>query len=137
MKKLSIQSAKVLTKIINMMNGEDYLKIDNTNQAFMPVVIEKIDLGVPNNIAGLEFKFFSVAHYFEQNGDLVVDPEMIFAVSIKYENWIYPMSFQDQYKLKQSISYIDGTWKVWKKEQHDQAVFSNMWLKNIKFQQGL
>jgi hypothetical protein len=48
-----------------------YLRIENP--PFMPLVIEAVDESGPCGLPAL-----SVAHYGEQNGDLMRDPEMCF-----------------------------------------------------------
>ena len=42
-------------------------KLDNASGTFMAVCVEKITE-----------RHYSIAHYFEQNGDLMADPEMTF-----------------------------------------------------------
>jgi hypothetical protein len=55
-------------------DGES-LHLSIENPPYMRLVIEGIGLG-PNNRPAIS----SVAHYFEQNGDLCQDPEMCFEV---------------------------------------------------------
>ena len=47
------------------------------------------------------------------------------------------MTYQDMYNYKEGIFIDNGTWKINKRIQHDQADFCSMWLKNIKEQQSL
>jgi starvation-inducible outer membrane lipoprotein len=42
MKKLNKKAALVFNTLIGKMNGEQHLKIDNTDGAFMSITIEKI-----------------------------------------------------------------------------------------------
>lgn len=106
-------------------------KIDNTKGAFMPVCIDWIG----------EFPYgmiFSVAHYGEQNGDLMADPDMTFWKT--KDGDYFPCSFQNDYLgvYKESIVFGEtGPECFYAKEQADEAYFANIWMKNIKEQQGL
>jgi len=65
-----------------------YLRI--LNPPYMPLVIEAIGTG-PRDLP-----LISVAHYFEQNGDLCADPDVTFEVSDRDANaweWL-PVTFQ-------------------------------------------
>ena len=84
---------------------------------------------------------FSVAHYFEQNGDLCSDPEMTFFRSA--DGHFYPLSFAMSYmaiyrcaaEASERGEYLatvfDGA------EQKDQARFAADWMRNIRDQQGI
>jgi hypothetical protein len=81
-----------------------------------------------------------VAHYYEQNGDLMADPEMTFLVSA-VDGRVYPLSYrQDGLGIyRESVKFneagqIDGHYP---REQRDEATFSGQWMKNIKFQQAI
>ena len=66
--KFAEQILKTLVEALK--DVEDHKKVDNSGGAFMPVSVEfigKCRLG----------DLFSVAHYYEQNGDLMRDPEMV------------------------------------------------------------
>ena len=52
-----------------------YLKIDNA--PYMELVIEAMDESGPMGLPSL-----SIAHYGEQNGDLIRDPEMYFELGL-------------------------------------------------------
>ena len=128
MRRLNKQATRIFDKITEDMDSTGYKKIDNTNGAFMPLVVEKLatyDMGTT----------FSLCHYFKQNGDLCQDPEMVF-IRLN-DGAVIPMMFQ-QYPgiYQESIVYNNG-WKIKKRMQSDHAQFANMWLKNIKEQQRL
>ena len=111
---------------------EGYVKIDNTGSSYMPVSVETI---FDND----KFMIVSVAHYYEQNGDLMADPEMLF-IYIKGIDQFFPSYFkQDNVGMEQESvimekNEIKGI-KV--KMQSDHTTFANAWLKNIKYQQKL
>ena len=106
-------------------------KIDNTKGAFMPVHVEVVALC---NLGPI----FSIAHYYTQNGDLMRDPDMEFIKGGDGE--YYPISFwQDAPIIRdEPVTWKDGEIKAFDpKRQADLVTFSNMWMKNIKEQQGL
>jgi hypothetical protein len=87
---------KTVAKLIEQFGGLEALHqraIRLENPPYMRLVIEHTGEG-PRGMSAI-----SVAHYFEQNGDLMRDPEMVFEVnedgplSWKTGNW-EPVSFQ-------------------------------------------
>jgi hypothetical protein len=125
---------KIFKEIIKGVNEENPGKKIDNNSAFMPVHVElvnTIDLGTKR------CKMFSIAHYFEQNGDLVPDPEMVF---LQYPNGnTLPMSIQHPFKMPTVVVKVipetglsfDTT------NQEELLVFTKMWMKNISNQQGI
>jgi hypothetical protein len=79
----------------------------------------------------------SIAHYYEQNGDLMRDPDVIFLIGAD-EN-IYPISFrQDNLGTYLESAVVEnGQWKVRTKMQADLCSFCNQWMRNINDQQQL
>lgn len=72
----------------------------------------------------------SMAHYFEQNGDLVPDPDME-VMLMHVTRMALPVHFQN------AIAYrvcIEGTKVINGKELADQSSFLSIWLRNIKSQ---
>lgn len=131
MKTLNKKSTETLNKMVSMM-ADGYIKIDNTNGAFMPVSVEVI---FENNL----YKQISIAHYYEQNGDLMADPEMLI-IYIKADGSYLPSYFkQDNIGSEQESIVIErGEIKGYRaKLQADHTSFANMWLRNIKNQQNL
>ena len=135
MKKINQKAAKVFNNMIALMNGEQHLKIDNTEGSFMPLSIEQ--LGSEMDLAGRKVIVYSLAHYYKQNGDLVPDPDMKFAVSQVDGMYIWAMTYQDYRSYQEGIYIDNGTWKLNKRIQNDHADFAGQWLINIKNQQNL
>ena len=106
-------------------------RIDNSNGTFMAAVVEcinKCDWGL----------IFSIAHYYDQNGDRCSDPEMTFLQGA--DGNIYPLSFQQGGMIYQeSVIFGDdgNPAKINQRLQKDHAVFAGQWFENIKYQQGL
>jgi len=82
---------------------------------------------------------FSIAHYYEQNGDLMRDPEMCFIKGGDGE--YYPYYYrQDGLGIEWECIIWDEKGSVQgiqKNEQEDQAVFAGTWMRNIKRQQEM
>lgn len=131
MKTLNATSTATLNKMVEMMK-DGYTKIDNTGSSFMPVSIEAI-------FDNEKYMIVSVAHYYEQNGDLMADPEMLF-IYIKAMNTFIP-SYYKQAAIgmeQESVIVENGEIKGYRaKLQLQHASFANLWMKNIKSQQSL
>ena len=96
-------------------NGNLKIKVN----AFMDLVIEK-----------LEVDHYSMTHYFEQNGDLVPDPDM--EIKIHHEKKMAEaLSYQDQ--LIYQVVYPKPGY-VDLKLKKDLNKFLLQWLKNLELQ---
>src|SRR4030042_7142039 len=88
-----------------LLHPGDSQKFDKHNYAekkrgVMAVSVECVDEAPPG-------KIFSVPHYYEQNGDLMSDPDMTF-LRLKSGNYI-PMTYrQDNMGLDQQAVWCDG-----------------------------
>lgn len=135
MTNLNKNSTKIFKNLISLLS-ENYVKIDNSKGSFMPVSFEFLQT---HNIMNLEMSMYSLAHYYDQNGDLMADPEMTFFVhENQSELFVYPASFrQDNLGIYEESIFINGSWQINSKLQKEHATFANIWLKNIKNQQSL
>lgn len=127
MKPLSKAAKKVFEKLVDGIEPGQAKKFDNANGAFMAAHVDR-----------LTDNLFSIAHYYEQNGDLVSDPDMEFWRGPDGE--IYPCSITHGALglFVRGIEFADGKPSgVRPRTQRDQATFANTWLRNIKEQQGL
>lgn len=107
-----------------------HIKIDN--QPYMALVIEDIQELGPHG-----FPVISVAHYGEQNGDLMRDPEMLFEISKRGEQTILtPHYWRNDYAgIEQYSATIgDGRLAINQKLQGEHAEFAEMWDKNLRDQ---
>lgn len=128
---------EILKGIISSMK-DNYLKIENS-KGFMPVVVEVIGALKDSPGSG---RLISLAHYYEQNGDLMRDPEMVFLESIDQMGNVayFPISYQqDGLQLyREAVLIEDGKiTSINQKMQNSFVNFANLWIKNIKMQQGL
>lgn len=136
MEHLNKTATAIFKSLISQLH-ENYLKLDNSADSFMPVSFERLET-IPAFLGG-KACIYSLAHYYEQNGDLMADPEMTFFVcDTKTEFLIYPASFrQDNLGIYEESIFKQASWKYSPKFQKQHTLFANMWLRNIKYQQGL
>ena len=92
----------------------------------MPVVIEKV-----GRLPGYG-EVISIAHYGEQSGDLMADPEMEFTI---IGGDYYPISFRNDYLGKHSSVFEDDGINL--PLQYDLTTFANQWMRNIAEQQNI
>lgn len=127
---LNKKSTAIFEKIISRIpEGKSSVKIGNDGDAFMPLHVERLS----SYDAGT---LYSLAHYFEQNGDLCQDPEMLFLRTSA--GAVVPTMFQQAIPpvYEESI-FFDGGWKLRRRMQREHAEFAEMWLRNINEQQDL
>jgi len=135
MKAISKEAQQVMDKLIEGLGpGNRHKRVDNS-KAFMAVVVE--------DIGGAQFgesigTLYSVAHYYQQQGDAMRDPEMVFfkAPDGKY----YPTMYQQDNLgiYQESVEWQGETIVSFSPQlQKDQAAFANTWMVNIKQQQQL
>ena len=137
MKRINEQSTKIFCKLLSKPDSENYAKLQS--EGFMPLVIEMVgeNIETPFGIA----KLYSLAHYYEQSGDLMRDPEMVFIVvdnrkeKKDFDNiFIFPQMYQqDNLDIyEESVNIKDGKLTTYKKLWHDgHCKFASQWLKNI------
>lgn len=145
MKAISKEASAILEAMISdLVELGDSKKIDNANGSYMPVHVERIG----ENRFGV---MFSVAHYGEQCGDLMRDPEMIFLARHGYmidnpkaqpdQLYFFPIYFRNDYmgieRFSVEFDEADSIIRYDRREQRDEAIFANTWMANIKEQQEI
>lgn len=111
-----VEARDMLTKFHS---GEFYLRIENS--PYLPLSIQRNGSSV------------CVTHYFEQNGDLVPDPDMEFVIGTD-ENW-YPVAIQHS-----NGAYFRARWSEGGRDFIDrlqiqsQTKYAAMWARNIQSQ---
>jgi hypothetical protein len=107
-----------------------YLRIDNP--PFMALVIEATDESGPCGLPAL-----SVAHYGEQNGDLMRDPEMCFELGLAGGAHLNCFYYRNDYVgIEQWSRFITEGHYAYHSELHRQhEQFAKLWDKNLR-QQG-
>ncbi|PKP52268.1 MAG: hypothetical protein CVT92_09670 [Bacteroidetes bacterium HGW-Bacteroidetes-1] len=142
MKTLNQKSTHIFNKLIARLDKAQHVRINNAHEAFMPLSVEYL---FTTDIVGRTMKVFSLAHYYLQNGDLVPDPEMTFAIYTPVPDpqqpnplpQIYPMSFQNALMYDEAIFQKEGKWQYIPSRLNDLIYFANIWLKNIQDQQNI
>lgn len=132
MRKLSNEAKRVLDALVEGLDNPcvsdrgSSRKIGESGGTYMPVSVERLGRDL-----------FSVAHYGEQNGDLMSDPEMTFWRDRNGE-W-YPVSITQHFAgiYREAIVEWNGDTpsRFNPREQRDQAVFAATWMENIRMQQ--
>jgi len=133
MKKLQEQATRIFCRLLEKLNGKEHIKL--RVEGFMPLSMEYLyQVETPFGTG----KVYSLGHTYEQNGDLMYDPEMCFIVTNNgNEIAIYPQLYrQDNLGLyEESIhienGYVIGYITIW---QQGHCSFANQWLKNIQSQ---
>lgn len=140
MKHLNAEATRIIRRIYDYMNDPEYAhtlgsyaKIDNGGKSFMPVSVERL-FRIPTFD-----EHFAISHTYEQNGDLMRDPEMEFVVK---DGKYFPVTFrQDNLGIMQEVLVYrdsDGTPARYNQTlQRDLVEFGNMWMININEQQHL
>ncbi len=107
-----------------LQRGERFcLRIENS--PFMPLTIEAWDSPIH-----AEGRRISVAHYFEQEGDLVPDPE----VEIRDDGWPIELSQRDFY-TQVTLYQPDGTMLFAPQSKRDVlALLNGTWAPNLRAQ---
>ena len=126
LKPVNKQAAKVLEALTKGLEYAEGRKIDNSEGIYMPVHVERVGSDL-----------FSVAHYGEQNGDLMADPDVVFWKRI--DGW-FPVEITQHYLGRyQRLLWVEkGEVVKWNPRGYrDVKIFCGTWMQNVKQQQGL
>lgn len=103
------------------------------NPPWMPLDIEDIETRGPNGLRSI-----SVAHYGQQNGDVMRDPEMLFEVEQRgQELTLTPYAFRNDYfGIEQYASLRDEEHKLLELPEirRQQEAFARLWDANLRAQ---
>jgi hypothetical protein len=75
-------------------------------------------------------EMISVAHYFEQNGDLIPDPD----VELHYPSWVPTDITQAYFGYSRKFMETDGRTFVDTRFHREVSSFLTLWARNIKAQ---
>ena len=127
---LGVRATKVMDQLVDGLDGDNTHRKLDSERGYMPTVVEwvgRVDLG----------DLYSVAHYGEQNGDLMRDPDMVFVRTGC--GWM-PVSYRNDYlgTQREALVFDNGAYKGKRpRELASQAKFARTWMQNIRQQQGL
>ena len=131
LKPVSRASQRVLETLIDGLDVGDSKEVDNSG-AFMAVHVEALQ----RTGAGI---LYSVAHYYDGQGDRCPDPDVVFLR--RADGTFCPISFQDSLVCNQPVRWLeDGSIEIDAREQASIASFAsfaNTFLKNAAEQQGI
>ena len=127
MKTLDKKASEILRGLLALQTT----KVDRSDGTYMPVhieIIEKTD----------KYDHISLAHYGQQNGDAMRDPEMLFALHKETRQFI-PYYYRNDYMgvEQYSVKWTDEGILLNRRLQADHTTFANQWLRNIAAQQGI
>jgi hypothetical protein len=157
MTQLSKEAKKVLLSIIdNYLKDQEstVVNANKPNSGIMPVHVEVVQTGLQHQ-SNKNCFVVSIAHYYEQNGDLMADPLMEFLVS-DYRHivgnketkdnelldlvGIWPTRFYQDGIFARDESIIlfeDNKPSKFVTTMHQHCSFCTGWFKNIKWQQNI
>ena len=133
MKTINRKATEIFLKIVALIKENNgHIELDNKKGLYMSLSAEKID-----EIEG--FEMYSLAHYKEQNGDLMADPEMCFLLAQnEKDSIVMPYSYRNDFMRIDQIDLFIEDDKI-KGIRHEavakNVAFANTWLKNIELQQ--
>ena len=132
MKAINAKAQTILNTLTCDLGPENtHRKIDNGGTAFMAVSVDflfECEAG----------KVFAFAHNFEQNGDLIPDPDVEILVSA-VDGRAYPTAIQYATGTYNRVVFLeDGKIdRFAPRGQRDLATFVGTWFENIRRQQGI
>lgn len=127
-----MKTTKQMARVIKRIAREARLDLDKVgahvrldNPPYMPLSIEVIGKNL-----------VSVTHYYEQNGDLVCDPDMVFFTGYGVQDGWVPVHYQANTGCLLKASWIeDGEIiRFDVQAQAEQASFANLWARNLQVQ---
>lgn len=125
MKTLSRAAGAVLDALTRDLSVGGARKIDNSHGTFMAVHVDR-----------LGERTYSLAHYFEMNGDLVCDPDGVF---VRTDAGWLPVALQlctGHYTRALELDESERPARVDARAFVELSRFAAMWLRNIADQQG-
>lgn len=127
---LNRDSHRIFQRILSHIPANRHAtKLDNAPGAYMALCVEFIDD---------ERRFVSFAHYGEQNGDAMRDPDVIF--------WIDDSGHAVPFAYRNDYMGIDREYVIFENGrpsrfapsfQRDLKNFCNTWMENLRDQQGI
>jgi hypothetical protein len=121
---MSVTMKSAVEKILNsygvlneFQSAEDYA-VKIASNGFMPLCIEK------------HGKTVTITHYYEQNGDLIADPDMEFT-DLGGKDWLPTAIQHSTGQYYRAAIFENGSWKYFPRMMRDLQSFSRMWARNL------
>jgi hypothetical protein len=134
---LSVKASSILAQLVQAYNfdlfdnsANIYLKLEQKD--YMPLVLERLEPHV-----------ISLSHYYQQNGDLMADPDITFLVRPPVDHQkllLFPLTYRlDGLGLNQELAFLndqrDQIHSFKSRSMADVASFCNQWAINLQAQQ--
>ncbi|MCE3019143.1 MAG: hypothetical protein LW870_25160 [Pirellula sp.] len=133
MKSLNKKSAAIFSKCIaDLLEPGESRRIGDASNGFMPLCVECIARWQEKG------RIYSLAHYSEQNSDLMADPEMCFYVGPQGD--VFAISYRNDFVVVNQVAaepIEESSWRFNAKLQKELCAFAQDWLRNIEEQQEL
>lgn len=140
--------AAILARLQESGGNSIRIDVNGKDSGIMPLSVELVQTNVKSGY-GIG-NLYSFAHYYEQNGDLMRDPEIVYLV-IDHRGGdagdmdrlvIFPQMWQQDGIIGgyRELITIDSENRVGMYRpipQRDAAQFTTLWMKNIKWQQNI
>ena len=137
MKHTSKTATKTLEKLRSAAGPAGYASL--TAPGFMPLHVEMIDQREP--LTGATLELWAISHTYEQNGDLMRDPEVVFlrveGLNLDDPSW-YPVEYRQDPQILHTLAELGRDMlpvSFIPKAQADVAAFVTTWARNLE-QQG-
>lgn len=145
MKSLTKTAQKVFAAAIARLGEGQHVKIDAAAGTYMALVVEQIGTtryagpradGKPATV----YPVYSFAHYGEQNGDAMRDPDVTM-MRCPSTGDLYPITFRNDWigKSDEALVYDDNGYIRGHRPKMQASItsFCTTWAANLKHQQGL
>lgn len=125
------KEAEIFNVILDELGDRDYVKFKSQKKGYMALNVDNLG---KLTLDGEVHKLISMSHNRKQNGDLMADPDMQFAIS--QQGVVIPITFQNDFTGSYDIAIIDGN-QINERKAEKLAEFTNIWLNNLNAQQGI
>lgn len=128
---LGAKETEIFNVILEELGDRDYIKFKSQKKGYMALNVDNLG---NLTLDGEVHKLISMSHNRKQNGDLMADPDMQFAIS--QQGVVIPITFQNDFTGSYDIAIIDGN-QINERKAEKLAEFTNIWLNNLNEQQGI
>ena len=125
------KETEIFNVILDELGDRDYVKFKSQKKGYMALNVDNLG---NLTLDGEVHKLISMSHNRKQNGDLMADPDMQFAIS--QQGVVIPITFQNDFTGSYDIAIIDGN-QINERKAEKLAEFTNIWLNNLNAQQGI
>lgn len=125
------KETEIFNVILDELGDRDYVKFKSQKKGYMALNVDNLG---NLTLDGEAHKLISMSHNRKQNGDLMADPDMQFAIS--QQGVVIPITFQNDFTGSYDIAITNGN-QINERKAEKLAEFTNIWLNNLNAQQGI